>query len=124
MKSMTLEELRTEAQEAAQDGADLSIDPLTVESLIDDAEEHAASIEWLGKMLGYKLGEEPGMLEMLGQVQDMIADFAALSAEVQSIPKGIDPSDLIQRAWSLKDLAKKLSGRSVVLEIAEVNIHE
>ena len=124
MRPMTIEELQAKVQEAAQDGTNLIVDPLTIESLVDDAEEHAASIEWLGKMLGYKPGEEPGMLEMLGQVQDMIADFAALSAEVQSLPKGADPAHLIQWFYNLKDLAKKLSGRSVVLEIAEVNAHE
>lgn len=82
-------------------------------------EQHAQ----LGKMLGYE-GDLPSMKDLLAQVGEEFADFAALSAEVQSIPKGIDPSDLIQRAWSLRDLAKKLSGRSVVLEIAEINAHE
>ena len=80
--SMTLDELRSECEEAAETGALVELDALTALTLVGDCIDYNAAMIRLETMLGHGADGGPSMDAMLDEVRAMMADFAALKAVV------------------------------------------
>lgn len=80
--SMTLDELHSECEEAAKTGALVELDPLTTQALVEDCIDYNAAIIRLETMLGHGADGGPSMDAMLDEVRAIVADFAALKAQV------------------------------------------
>lgn len=80
--SMTLDELRSECEEAAETGALVELDALTALALVEDCIDYNAAITRLETMLGHGADGGPSMDAMLDEVRAIVADFAALKAKV------------------------------------------
>lgn len=135
--SMTLDELYSECEEAAETGALVELDALTALALVEDCIDYNAAITRLETMLGHGADGGPSMDAMLDEVRAIVADFAALKAVVVEYQNSrrdyygkANPNDT-KALCRISDARDTLFGlidrlepkRSPVLEIAGIN-HE
>lgn len=78
---MTLDELLGACKEASDLGEPIELDPLTALALVEDSINLNAVIERMALMLG-KDPDAVNVHNMLDEVRTIVADFAALKAQV------------------------------------------
>ncbi len=108
---LLLDSLLSQAKEAEEDGAYFELSGDEALALLTELKAYREQHARLSKMIRPIFhGSAPSMKTLVSQTRDALADLAALSAEVLSLPKESTPQQLARWVRKVKDLARKIPG--------------